>query len=63
MTVNDAIGKLRVMLGAATETVVEMETEEGAQTAIEALSGQELKGRPLKIDIARPREARPTSSF
>jgi hypothetical protein len=35
MTVNDAIGKLRVMLGAATETVVEMETEEKVEETVE----------------------------
>jgi len=35
MTVNDAISKLRVMLGAATETVVEMETEEKVEETVE----------------------------
>jgi len=34
MTVNDAISKLRVMLGAATETVVEMETEEKVEETV-----------------------------
>lgn len=35
MTVNDAITKLRVMLGASTETVVEMETEEKVEETVE----------------------------
>ena len=35
MTVNQAIGKLRVMLGASTETVVEMETEEKVEETVE----------------------------
>jgi hypothetical protein len=35
MTVNDAISKLRVMLGAANETVVEMETEEKVEETVE----------------------------
>ena len=35
MTVNDAISKLRVMLGAATDTVVEMESEEKVEETVE----------------------------
>ncbi len=37
---------------------VEMETEEGAQKAIEMWDGQELDGRPLKVNIAKPMEER-----
>ncbi len=33
---------------------VEMSTDEEAQKAIETLNGQELDGRKLRIDIARP---------
>ena len=40
MTVNDAIGKLRVMLGAATETVVEMETEEKVEETVEVKAAE-----------------------
>lgn len=36
---------------------VEME-EEGARAAIEALDGEELDGRALKVNQARPREER-----
>lgn len=38
---------------------VEMPTEEEAQRAIEALNNQPLAGRPLTVNIARPRELRP----
>lgn len=37
---------------------VEMETEEGAQAAIEMWHGKELDGRPLNVNVARPREER-----
>jgi len=37
---------------------VEMATEEGATAAIGALNGQELDGRTLKVDRAKPRESR-----
>lgn len=37
---------------------VEMENDAEAQQAIDALSGQPYKGRPLKINEARPREER-----
>ncbi len=33
---------------------VEMETEEGAQKAIDTLNGQDLKGRKLIVSEARP---------
>ena len=36
---------------------VEMDTE-GGQAAIQALNGTELDGRALKVNEARPREAR-----
>lgn len=38
---------------------VEFVTEEGAQNAINELNDKDFKGRPLKLDFARPREARP----
>ena len=37
---------------------VEMSSEEDAQKAIQGLNGQELDGRPLKVNESRPREAR-----
>jgi RNA recognition motif-containing protein len=38
---------------------VTMSTPEEAQKAIDALNGQQLDGRPLTVNIARPREERP----
>ena len=38
---------------------VTMSTPEEAQKAIDALNGQELDGRALTVNIARPREERP----
>ncbi len=37
---------------------VEMSQAEGAQKAIESLDGQDFKGRPLKVNTAKPREDR-----
>lgn len=37
---------------------VTMSSEEEAQKAIEMFDGQELDGRPIKVNIARPREER-----
>jgi RNA recognition motif-containing protein len=37
---------------------VEMETAEEAQAAIEMWHGKELDGRPLNVNVARPREER-----
>jgi RNA recognition motif-containing protein len=37
---------------------VEMPTEEEAQRAIDALNNQPMGGRPLTVNIARPREPR-----
>ncbi len=37
---------------------VEMENQEDGQRAIEALDGQDMMGRPLKVNPARPREQR-----
>ena len=37
---------------------VEMENQEDGEQAIEALDGQEMMGRPLKVNPARPREQR-----
>ena len=38
---------------------VTMSTPEEAQTAIQAMHGADLDGRPLTVNIARPREERP----
>ena len=38
---------------------VEMATPELAQEAIQQLNGKELMGRPVTVEIARPREDRP----
>ncbi len=38
---------------------VEMSTAEEAQKAIDLLDGKDLDGRPLKVNIARPKEDRP----
>ena len=38
---------------------VTMGSQEEAQKAIDALHGKELGGRPLTVNIARPREERP----
>jgi cold-inducible RNA-binding protein len=38
---------------------VTMSTPEEAQKAIEALHGSQLDGRPLTVNVARPREERP----
>lgn len=37
---------------------VEMETEEEANAAIQDLNGQDMGGRTLRVDKARPRESR-----
>ncbi len=37
---------------------VTMATKEGAEAAIQALNGKDLKGRALTVNEARPREAR-----
>ncbi len=38
---------------------VEMETQEQAEEAIKSLSGKEVDGRALVVNIARPKESRP----
>lgn len=40
---------------------VEMGSDEEAQQAIDALSGKEHEGRPLTVNVAKPREERPRS--
>ena len=42
---------------------VTMGTEEEAQKAINALDGKTLDGRPLKVNIAKPREDRPQRRY
>lgn len=39
---------------------VTMGTEVEAQNAITAMHGADFKGRPLTVNVARPREARPS---
>ncbi len=41
---------------------VTMATKEGADAAIQALNGKDLKGRALTVNEARPREPRTVSS-
>ena len=38
---------------------VEMSTEEEAQSAITMFHGKDFSGRPLTVNLARPREERP----
>ena len=38
---------------------VEMSTQAEAEKAASLLNGRELRNRPLKVDLARPREDRP----
>lgn len=38
---------------------VEMSDNSAAEAAIEALNGQDINGRPLRVNEARPREDRP----
>ena len=40
---------------------VTMSTPEEAQNAIAALNGKEIDGRALTVNVARPREERPSS--
>lgn len=42
---------------------VEMTNDDDAQKAIEMFNGQELDGRTLTVNEARPREERPRRSF
>lgn len=38
---------------------IEMDSGDQAQAAIDALDGQTLEGRPIRVNEARPREDRP----
>jgi RNA recognition motif-containing protein len=40
---------------------VEMESQTEAQAAINALDGKEFEGRSIVVNVARPREDRPTN--
>ena len=42
---------------------VEMPEKSEAEAAITGLNGKELKGRPLTVNEARPREDRPSGRF
>ena len=42
---------------------VEMTSEDEAKVAITALNGQEVDGRALTVNEARPREERPRNNF
>ncbi len=39
---------------------VEMSSGAEAQSAIQAMDGQDLDGRSLKVNVAKPRESRPS---
>jgi RNA recognition motif-containing protein len=41
---------------------VTMSNDDEAESAIGAMNGVELKGRPLKVNEARPRESRPAEA-
>lgn len=42
---------------------VTLASDEMAQKAIEALNGKDIDGRPLTVNVARPREERPNRNF
>lgn len=42
---------------------VELSTEEGTNAAIAKLNGSDLNGRKIVVNIARPREERPSGGF
>lgn len=42
---------------------VEMGTDEEAQAALDGMDGVDLGGRPLRVDLARPREPRPPRRY
>jgi len=42
---------------------VEMSTQAEAEKAISMFNGKEVDSRPLKVNIARPREERPAGGF
>ena len=42
---------------------VEMPTDSEGEAAIAAMNGREMMGRPLTVNVARPREERPRRDF
>lgn len=42
---------------------VEMASDEETQKAIETLGGQEIEGRKIIVNLARPKEDRPRDSY
>ena len=42
---------------------IEMASDEDAQKAIEMLDGKDYEGRPLRVNVARPKEERPQRSY
>jgi RNA recognition motif-containing protein len=42
---------------------VEFEDDAAAQAAIQGLNGKDMDGRPLTVNVAKPREDRPKPSF
>jgi RNA recognition motif-containing protein len=42
---------------------VELSTEAEGKAAIAELNGKDMDGRPLTVNVARPREERPARSF
>ena len=75
-TTEDELGKLFAQVGNVTSielislphldtsrhiAFVDMSSRHEAEKAIRLLNGSHLNGRALKVNIARPREARPSS--
>jgi len=42
---------------------IEMDTQSEAEEAIKRFNGYDLDGREIKVNIARPREERPSSGY
>jgi len=51
--------KIKEMRNPKNIAFVEMSDQSDAQKAISMFNGSELKGRPMRVNIARPREALP----
>jgi RNA recognition motif-containing protein len=42
---------------------VELSTDDESKNAMAALNGKDMNGRPLTVNVAKPREDRPARSF
>jgi RNA recognition motif-containing protein len=42
---------------------VELSTDDESKNAMASLNGKEMNGRPLTVNVAKPREDRPVRSF